>query len=173
MKKQVSRGTKAFPAFHGKDLNGAYPSGFVKWLVAEGWLFGAVCHLCAGRVDGGFRVDIRSEMNPDLVADARNTGLEADRFDSVAIDPPYSKELAQKLYGTAEHFASINEFVKEAMRIVKPGGTVITLSYEIPKKPKESELVAVWGDLYYSSYLIYAVSCRVQEAPSFIHRPPI
>lgn len=144
---EISRGTKAFSAFHGKDLNGAYPAGFLAWLKTQGWLYGDRCHLCAGQVDdpGSFRVDIRPEMEPDLIADARKTGMEDEKFDSIAIDPPYSKELAQRLYKTGEHYASINEFVKEGMRLVRWGGLVITLSYEIPKKPKSADLVAVWG----------------------------
>lgn len=146
-KNGVSRGTKCFSAFHGTDTIGAFPRGFLGWLKEQQWVEGNRCHLCSGRVEdeGSFKVDIRPEMNPDLVADARNTDLEADKFDSVIIDPPYSKELAQKLYGTAEHWSSINSFVKEAMRIVCEGGTVVTLTYEIPKIPKNANLLAVWG----------------------------
>lgn len=145
--KDISRGTKCFSAFHGTDTIGAYPKGFLKWLLMQKWVDGSRCHLCSGRVqdEGSFRVDIRPEMEPDLIADARETGLESERFDSVLIDPPYSKELAQKLYGTAEVWSSINAFVKEAMRIVRVGGTVVTLTYEIPKIPKNAELLAVWG----------------------------
>lgn len=111
-----------------------------------GWVNGNICHLCSGRVKGeGFRVDIRAEMEPDLVADARATGLEDERFSSVVIDPPYSEDLAHKLYGTREYYGSINQFVKEGVRITKEGGRVVTLSYEIPKIPKKCELIAVWG----------------------------
>jgi len=84
-------------------------------------------------------------MNPDLIADAANTDLPDEEFDAAIIDPPYSKELAQKLYGTGAYWHSINLFVKEAMRIIRVGGTVISLSYEIPKKPKNADILAVWG----------------------------
>ena len=142
----ISRGTKCFSAFHGTDTQGAFPKGFLPWVKEMGWVNGNVCHLCSGRVKGeGFRIDIRPEMEPDLVADARATGLPDEQFTSVLIDPPYSEDLAHKLYGTREHFGSINQFVKEGVRLVKPNGTVVTLSYEIPKIPKGCELIAVWG----------------------------
>lgn len=143
---EISRGTKCFSAFHGTDTQGAFPKGFLDWVKKMGWINGNICHLCSGRVTGeGFRVDIRPEMSPDLIADARNTGLPDENFTSVVIDPPYSEDLAHKLYGTREHYASINQFVKEGVRLIKEGGTVVTLSYEIPKIPKTCELVAVWG----------------------------
>lgn len=144
---KVSRGTKCFSAFHGKDINGAFPKGFLKWLKDQKWLRGETCHLCSGRVEDGHSVtvDINPEMNPSMVADARKTGIPGDQFDTVTIDPPYTKELAQKLYKTGEHFHSINVFMKEAMRITRKGGHIITLSYEIPKKPKNADIIAVWG----------------------------
>ncbi len=143
---EVSRGTRCFSAFHGTDLNGAFPRGFLEWLRVQGWMKGEICHLCSGRVKGdGFRVDIRPEMEPDLVADATDTKLPEHKFDTTVIDPPYSKDLAQKLYGTGENFASINAFVKEGVRITRPGGLIVSLSYELPKIPKNAQLIAVWG----------------------------
>lgn len=145
--KGIDRGTKCLSAFHGTDLSGAYPRGYLKWVKEKGWWGDKRVHLCSGRVsdEGSFRVDIRPEMSPDLVADARSTGLEENRFDCCLIDPPYSKELANKLYGTEEYYSSINDFTREGLRIVRPGGFVVSISYEIPKIPKGAELVAVWG----------------------------
>lgn len=143
----VSRGTKCFSAFHGTDLQGAFPMGFLPWLKQQNWVNGNTCHLCSGRVNDpdSFTVDIRPEMNPSLVANATDTGLEENRFTSVVIDPPYSKDLAQSLYKTGEHYKSINAFAKEGTRICSKGGTIVTLSYEIPKIPKGTKLIAVWG----------------------------
>jgi hypothetical protein len=61
------------------------------------------------------------------------------------IDPPYSRELAKKLYGTGDLYHSINVFLDEAVRITRPGGNIITLSYECPKIPRDCDLLAVWG----------------------------
>jgi hypothetical protein len=147
--KNVSRGTKCFGAY-ANNKNGYYfgrfPNGFLSWLKRQEWLYGDRCHLCSGMVedDGAFRVDIRPETNPDLVADASNTELPDNRFDTVVLDPPYSRELA-KNYGTEKYYKGINAFTKEAARITKQGGLIITLSYEIPKRIPGCEFIAVWG----------------------------
>lgn len=77
---EVSRGTKCLGAYKGVQCKGAYPSGYLKWLQKMGWWGEKRIHLCSGSVkdEGSFKVDIRPETNPDLVADARNTGLPSD-----------------------------------------------------------------------------------------------
>lgn len=148
---EISRGTKCFGAWArrkgGKHYNGEFPNGFLKWLKEQGWHYGKVCHLCSGTVEdeGSFRVDIKPEVNPDLVADASKTGLPENKFDVVIIDPPYSAELAEKLYDTKKYFTGIDGFTKEASRICKPSGLVITLSYQVPKRVKGCDFIAVWG----------------------------
>jgi|SRR5581483_6126563 len=143
----VSRGTKPFGSGT-NGFGGGFPRQFLPWVRKMGWLDGSqnIAWLCAGGVkEPGFRVDIRAETKPDLVADAAATGLQSDRFDYAIIDPPYSRDLAKKLYGTESFYHSINLFIDEAVRITKPGGRVITLSYECPKIPKGCDLLAVWG----------------------------
>lgn len=144
---QISRGTKPFGAAT-NGFGGGFPRQFLPWVREMGWLNGSenICWLCSGGVkEPGVRVDIRPETNPDVVRDATDTGLESNRFDFAVIDPPYSKELAKKLYGTAEFYYSINVFLDEAVRITRPGGNIITLSYECPKIPKGCAILAVWG----------------------------
>lgn len=149
--KNAYRTTKCFGAWSknkdGTHYDGAYPNGFMNWIKKMGWHEGKICHLCSGPIEdpGSFRVDIKPEVKPDLVADARKTGLKAKSFDVVMIDPPYSRELAEKLYDTEKYYSSINMFTKEAARICKIGGLVITLSYEIPKRVHNSEFIAVCG----------------------------
>jgi len=143
---EVSRGTKAL----GADTNGfggGFPRQFIPWVKKMGWYpDGEVCWLCSGGItEPGFKVDIRPETRPDLVADATQTGLEANRFDAVFIDPPYSAELAAKLYGTKAYYHSINKFLEEGIRICKPGGLIVSLSYEVCKAFKDAEFLAVWG----------------------------
>ena len=150
-KDKVSRGTKCFGAWartsDGLHYNGAFPSGFFRWVKKMGWHYGKVCHLCSGTVEdeGSFRVDIKPEVKPDLVCDATETGLDDESFDVVIIDPPYSKELAKNMYGTEKYFKGIDSFTKEASRITKNGGLIITLSYQIPKRIKGCNFIAVWG----------------------------
>ena len=148
----ISRGTKCFGAwsFKGKDNKhyfGAFPNGFLNWLKKQGWYYGRVCHICSGTLvdSGSYRVDIRPEVKPDLVADGRkDTGIIDETFDVVIIDPPYSLELS-KNYGTEKFFGGIDSFTKEAFRIVKNNGLVVTLSYQIPKRIKGCGFIAVWG----------------------------
>jgi hypothetical protein len=143
----VNRCTVCLGAYKGTECKGSYPAGYLKLLQKQGWWGEKRIHLCSGAVkdDGSFKVDIRPEMKPDLVADARATGLPAESYDCVLIDPPYSAELAKTLYGTESHYSRVDDFIKEGVRLAKPGGLVISLSYNIPKLQKECELIAVWG----------------------------
>jgi hypothetical protein len=143
----ISRGTKPFGAGT-NGFGGGFPRQFLPWVRKMGWIDGSenICWLCSGGVnEPGFKVDIRAECKPDLVRDASSTGLDANQFDYAVIDPPYSRELAKKLYGTEECYHSINVFLDEAVRITRPGGKIITLSYECPKIPRRCDLLAVWG----------------------------
>jgi len=147
---KVFRTTKCFGAStqkNGQDFIGAFPNGFLKWLRDNGWWGQDRVYLCAGvvRDESAIRVDIRPEMNPTHCEDARKTSLPDESADIVILDPPYSEDLADRLYGTKEHYAGINAFTKEAARIVRPGGLVITLTYEIPKRIKGCDFIAVCG----------------------------
>ena len=145
------RTTKCFGAWtpkkNGAHYNGAFPAGFLKWIKKMGWWGVKRCHLCAGMIEdpGSVRVDIKPETEPTIIADARDTKLEDNTFDFVTIDPPYSRDLADKLYGTAKHFTGIDGFAKEAVRICKPGGLILTLSYQIPRRLKDCDFIAVCG----------------------------
>lgn len=150
---------------------GSYPVGFLNWVRSQGWWGENRCHLCAGNVqdDDSVRVDIQKEIaeekrqtwgkrtgqgasrrvtktNATLIADARDTGLPAESFDWVGIDPPYSRHLAETLYGTEDVYSGMAAFVKEAWRLVKPGGMIMTFAYEPPPRPGvDAELIACWG----------------------------
>ena len=142
------------------DCKGAYPSGYLAFLKENGWWGEKRIHLCSGRVkDDGFKVDIRPEMNPNLVADARETGLEAGIFDCVIIDPPYSADLAEQLYDTRKYYGSVNQFIKEGIRLAKAGGFIVSLSYEIPRLQKECDMLAVWG--IYEVPTVSSMRCMV------------
>ena len=142
----ISRGTKCLGAYKGSECKGAYPSGYLRFLQLNGWWGEKRIHLCSGNVkDDGFKVDIRPETKPDLIADARNTKLPAEQYDCVLIDPPYSLELAKSLYGTDKFYSRIDAFINEGVRLAKPDGLIISLSYNIPKIAKNCELIAVWG----------------------------
>jgi len=121
---------------------GAYPGGFL-WR-AKVLLPGRMCHLCSGTVRGDFTVDIDPGVEPDLVADARDTGLPGESIDAVLIDPPYTPEDARK-YNSKEYPEPRN-LMREAYRLVRPGGRVGMLHYIVPRPPqKDARLLAVVG----------------------------
>ena len=132
---------------HRGKYPGRSPNGFIKWIKEMGWWGDERVYLCSGPVDDehSIRVDVRQEVNPTHCEDARKTTLPSESADFVLIDPPYTKDLAERLYDTKKHYAGINAFAKEAARIVKPGGLVLTLTYEIPKRLPGCEFIAVCG----------------------------
>lgn len=119
----------------------------MKWVKEMGWWGQARVFLCSGGIDDiqALTVDIRPEMKPTNLEDARHTTITSEYADWVMLDPPYSKQLAKELYNTEEHYAGINAFLKEAVRITRAGGLICTLSYEIPKRLPDCEFIAVCG----------------------------
>lgn len=120
---------------------GGYPGGFY-WR-ARALLPGKLIHLCSGKVAQDFTVDINPDLEPDLVADARSTGLESGSFDAVLLDPPYTAEDAKE-YNT--DYPEPKDLMREAYRLVRPGGRVGLLHYIVPRPPaKDARLLAMIG----------------------------
>jgi len=78
--------------------HGCYPLGFEKyiskWLGTDNYI-----HLFAGLSKTGFRVDIKDEVKPNLVADCQKLPLQSESFEGGMADPPYTEEFAKTLYG--------------------------------------------------------------------------
>ena len=82
-----------------------------------------VLHLCSGSVRIGVTVDIRPEMKPDIVADARHVPLPDESFDWIMADPPYAESYAEMLYGLGpKDYPKPGQIVKEMARLLRPGG---------------------------------------------------
>ena len=128
-------GSSGKPAYYG-----AYPSGFLRR--AKDLLLSnqndILVHLCSGTVvdPQGITIDINPEVNPDIIADATKTPFHNNQFNAVLIDPPYTEQDAEK-YG--EDLPSTTDLLKEALRIVKPGGKVGLLHFIVPRIPKGYE----------------------------------
>lgn len=137
---------------------GGYPIGFVEWALKEmGCADPAnVLHLCAGSVVTGRRVDIRPELNPDIVADCRNVPLPDASVEFVMADPPYSEEMAENLYGTGRVYPQPGQIVKEACRLLRPGGRFGLLHVQVPMGHKPMRIVGVYGITTGSGYNIRA-----------------
>ncbi len=148
---EVYRTTKCFGSWSrnkdGTHYNGAFPAGFMKWIRTMEWWGDERVYLCAGMIEDpqSIRIDIRPEVNPTHTEDARHTSLGDESADWVMLDPPYSKQLAKDMYDTEKYYSGINGFAKEAARIVKPGGLILTLTYEIPKRIPGCDFIAVCG----------------------------
>lgn len=161
-------GGKGHPIMYGKPKvaahfdafadGGGYPKGFVEWALQE---MGCddertVLHLCSGSMVTGVRVDIRPEMNPDIVADCRNVPLPDESFDFILADPPYSEDYASNLYGTGKHYPKPGQIVKEAMRLLRPGGKFGLLHFQVPMTRRPMRLKGVYGITTGAGYAIRA-----------------
>ena len=123
-----------------------------------------VLHLCSGSMLTGIRVDIRPEKSPDIVADCRNVPLPDESFDWILSDPPYSEEYARNLYDTGDVYTKPGEIVKEAMRLLKPGGLFGLLHFQVPMIRKPAKIVNVYGITTGSGYAIRAWTLMRKEA---------
>lgn len=164
---------KGHPIMYGKPKSalhfgdfpdgGGYPKGFIEWAYD---LMGVedparVLHLCSGSMVTGVRVDIRPEVNPDIVADARNVPLPDGSFDFILADPPYSQDYATNLYGTGDHYPGPGQIMREASRLLRPGGQVGLLHFQVPMIRKPLRLVGVYGITTGLGYAIRAwTHCR-------------
>lgn len=146
---------------------GRYPKGFIAWALADASLVGRTfLHVCSGGMSaaeslGGFRVDIRPEASPDVLADGRRLPFLDESVDGVLIDPPYSVEYAEVLYRVP--YPRPSHLLGEAARVVKPGGRIGLLHYLVPVPPPRTSLVRVVGVTQGLGYRIRAWSLFVKE----------
>lgn len=91
--------------------------------------------LFAGMARTGFRIDIKPELKPDLVADVHDLSvIEDNYFNGGIADPPYTEDFAQRLYGT--DYPQWSVWTKEFVRIIKPGGRIAVMqNYIVPRLP--------------------------------------
>jgi len=148
---KVSRGTKCFSPMN-NGYPGGYPVGYLDWLRENGWWGDKRVHVPCGAVDDedSIRIDVKIlGTTATHLFDARDANawriFGEEQFNCILIDPPYSRELAKKLYDTEEFFSGVNSFIKAALPYLEDGGLIVTLSYEVPKRPEGCDLIASWG----------------------------
>lgn len=131
----------------GEGVWGQYPKGFVAW--AAKLLHcppDQILHMCSGSLlagQGRVRVDIRSAAAPDVLADARKLPFADGTFVAVMIDPPYSVEYAQGLYGT--EYPRPKHLLEEAARVVRPCGRIGMLHFLVPSPPARCRIETIRG----------------------------
>ena len=96
-----------------------------------------ILNLFCGMNKYGYRIDIKEEVNPDLLCDAHDFADKVDKkFDIVLADPPYSNEEAAEIYGTPK--LNYSKWTKEVDKVLKPGGLFIVYhKYVMPNPDPE------------------------------------
>lgn len=122
-----------------------------------------VLHLCSGSMRSGVTVDIRPEMRPKIIADCRSIPLPDTSVQWIMADPPYAESYAENLYGTGKFYPKPGEILKEASRLLVPGGRVGLLHFMVPMVRRPLKLVGVWGITTGSGYAIRAWSVFEKE----------
>jgi len=108
----------------GEDYPGKFPLWFEEKLMH---LLGhpkTILQPFGGRAQFGFKTDLKKEVEPHVIADAHNLPFKDETFDCIILDPPYSDDYAQELYGTPKKLKLVT-YVKEAVRVLKKKGWLV------------------------------------------------
>lgn len=140
-------------------LNGAEPDGFAVFgQFPSGWLDDVVrlqmlgpverheiLHVCSGTL--GHReqwtVDMRPSARPSVVAKGEALPFRDATFKAICIDPPYTEAYAKNLYRS--EFPRPSHLLKEAARVVQPGGRIGMLHIAVPISPAGCDFVTSFG----------------------------
>lgn len=112
---------------------GAFPLYFEQNLIQLLGYPERILHPFGGMAEFGTRVDLRPEVEPDVIGDAHNLPFEDESFDLVILDPPYSDVEAFEIYGTPR--LRPGEYTREAVRVLRPGGWLCVYTDREPTRP--------------------------------------
>lgn len=148
------------------EIWGKLPVGFLTWAYDVLRCRGSesILHVCSGGLGPethGVRVDIRASVRPDVVADGRALPFADESFDAVLIDPPYSQEYAQSLYGT--EYPRPSALLREAARVLRPMRFVGMVHFLVPRPQPSLRFVEVHGVTQGLGYRIRALTVFQKE----------
>lgn len=128
---------------------GQFPYGFLKDVVKMQLLGNVrrndILHVCSGTLSEHERwtVDMRPAARPSVIAKGQALPFQEASFAAVMIDPPYTEEYARNLYRS--EFPRPSHLLREAARVVKPGGRIGLLHIAVPITPADCEFVSSMG----------------------------
>lgn len=118
-------------SFKKATIYGAYPKGFVN-RVRMLFPTQQILHLCCGmaHMENAVNVDVRSDVKPNVVADAEALPFAAESFEITLIDPPYTENDAMR-YGVSR-LLNGRKVMHELERVLRPGGWLLWLDEKYP-----------------------------------------
>lgn len=116
---------------------GSFPLHFENKLLKDLNEPGKVLHTFGGHAEYGFAFDINEEVCPDTIADAHHLPCRSNYFDLVIADPPYNDKLSEEMYNSGK--ITYMKYMKEAVRVCKPGGFVASYHWTWTIKPKGTD----------------------------------
>jgi hypothetical protein len=128
---------------------GQFPDGFLRDVIRLKLLGDItrdeVLHVCSGTLGPRERwtVDIRAEARPSVIARGQALPFTEASFKAVLLDPPYTEEYARNLYRS--EFPRPSHLLREAARVVMPGGRIGLLHIAVPITPVGCEFVTSFG----------------------------
>ena len=119
--------------YKGSGFHGSYPPSYLKRITSMFPDMEDVLHLFSGSLPVGdyTRIDLNADLKPDVVGNAEelSTLFDADSFDIIYADPPYTESDALK-YGNP--MVNRNKVVKECHKVLKPGGFLCWMDMVLP-----------------------------------------
>ena len=155
---------------------GRYPKGFLNHVLRTE-LLGTrrrddILHVCSGTLGPYERwsVDLRHEARPLVQATGAELPFRDGSFPAVMLDPPYSDEYAKNLYGVENPRPSW--LLREAARVVEPGGRIGILHVAVPFAPPGCKLRMVYGISTGVGFRIRAFTVYEREQAGVFARSP-